>query len=187
MTGEDLPVLEGRYSRLSQFGFGVVFLIFLYGGIGMVLGFIAIEDGQRLQQIVIGLVFLVLAAGFGLATTRMFMALRKPVLTLDRNGLWDRRLTTAPIPWTAIARIEAVEPGFVERILLPGAYKGTLAVHVRPEAWDAITFASRFWEWLNLLLFAGRGRLRLFYRALDLPYQTLIAALEHFSVIERRR
>lgn len=175
---DDVPALSCRYSRWSFFAFGAVFLILGYGGVGMVSGLIAVQDDQRTQQILIGLGFLALAAGFGSAIGAMIRSAGAPVLTLDRHGFWDRRLTTAPIPWPAIARIEGIEPSLIERLVMPAGRTGTLFIHIRPDWRDRIAFAPTWSIRFQRPFFTKKGRLRVFHKTLDIPYSSLRAALE---------
>lgn len=175
---DGFPVLNCHYSRLSRLSFGTAFLILGYGGVGMVTGLIATGDNQRLQQILIGLCFLALAGAFGFAFVQMIRAIGRSVLTLDNGGLWDRRLTTAAIPLAAIARIENIEPSFLERLIIPSGRNGRILIHIQPDWWDRLSLRT---DWVTRMLgriFAGRGRLRLFHKTLDIPYLALIGALE---------
>jgi hypothetical protein len=174
---DDLDELTFRYSRRAYLGFGIGFLILAYGGIGMVLALIPAEAGQRSQQIAIGLAFLAVAALVGVLFVKLILAAGKPVLTLDGNGLWDRRLTTAPIPWSAIAQIERIDPSFFERMILLGSSSGKILVRIRENEWDRIPFIHNYQKSLHAMLLAGEHGLRIFHKALDSRYPLLSAAV----------
>ena len=85
----------------------------------MVFGLIGAETADRMQQVLIGLVFLAGAIACALPFVRMFLTGSDPVLIVEPSGIWDRRLTREPIPWSAIARIEGIAPSFMERLAMP--------------------------------------------------------------------
>ncbi len=185
---DEFPQLHYSYSRRAYLGFATGLLILVYGGIGMVAGLIAVEAGQRTQQIMIGWCFLALAAVVGVLLIRMIRAAGKPVLTLDRDGLWDRRLTTAPIPWTAIAGIERVDTSFFERMILLGSQSGKLLVRIAPKEWDRIPFIHKYQGTAHALFLAGENRLRIFHKALDTRYpQLFVASAETWRIARERR
>ncbi|MBU1175212.1 MAG: hypothetical protein KKH72_07385 [Alphaproteobacteria bacterium] len=174
---QTFPSLAIPYSRLSRLGFGVAVLILGYGGVGMATGLIAIEESGRLQQIWIGIGFLACALICAVPFVVLFRTGSRPVLSVDPTGIWDRRLTTAPIPWTSIARIEGIAPGFMERLVMPGSKAGKILLHIAPDAWDSLPFAHRHVASLHGWLLAGRGRLRILHGALDARFPLLMDAL----------
>ncbi len=185
---DDLPDFTIGYSRRTFFGYGVAFLILAYGGVGMVSGLIAVDAGQRFQQILIGLVFLVLAVCIGVFLFSMFRMMGKPVLILKDDGLWDRRLTVKPIPWSDIQSIERVEPGMVERLVLLGGMTGKIVICVVPEARDRIGFVHPWQAFLHAFVLAGDGRLRLIHKPLDAQYAQLSALLmQKWQIAHGRR
>lgn len=174
---EDFPVYATRYSKLSRLGFGIAFLILGYSSIGMMTGLIAVEADQRLQQVLIGLCFLALAIGCAIPLAIMFRSGAKPVFSLDHDGVWDRRLTTEPIPWSLIAEVQRFEPGFVERLVTPSGRGGKIILHIAPDAWDRIPFTHAFVGPLHTGLLAGSNRLRIFHGTLDTSFQALAGVL----------
>ena len=95
------PSIEIPYSRLSRLGFGIAMLILGYGGVGMVFGIISADAGQRLQQIWIGIAFLACAAVCAWMFIKMFRTGALPVLVIDDQGIWDKRLTRRTDPVVA--------------------------------------------------------------------------------------
>lgn len=177
MSEPTFPELNCRYSRLSRLGFGIVFLIFGYGGIGMVFGLVEIEADGRMQQLLIGLVFLAIAAGFGLAGFEMLRAGAQTILSFGREGLWDRRLTRDPIPWAGIDVIKGAEPGFLERLVIPGKTRGAIVIGLKPGAMQGNDFV---WSWsalYNRVRYPRRNKLQIFHRSLDISHATLTTAL----------
>ena len=174
---DGFPALAIPYSRLSRLGYGIAVLILGYGGVGMVFGVIGGEAAERGQVALIGLAFLAGAAICLVWFVRMFAAGTDPVLIIDRNGIWDRRLTKAPIAWTAITRIEGIAPGFMERLLMPGSQAGKIILHIAPEARPGLEMANIYAGPLHEWLFAGSGRLRIFHGAIDARFPYLMDAL----------
>ncbi len=177
MSEPTFPELSCRYSRLSRLGFGIVFLIFGYGGVGMVFGLIEITAEGRQQQVLIGLLFLAIAAGFGLAGYGMFRAGAQTILSLDREGLWDRRLTSAPLPWSQIEIVKGPEPGFLEQLVIPGKTRGSIVIGLKPGAMDGNAFV---WSWsglYNRIRHPRRSSLQIFHRTLDISHATLTTGL----------
>ncbi len=177
MSEPKFPELTSRYSRLSRLGFGIVFLIFAYGGIGMVFGLVDVEPDERMQQVLIGLLFLAIAAGFGFAGFEMVRAGAQTILSIGPEGLWDRRLTSAPLPWSGIEMVKGPEPGFLERLVIPGKSRGTIVIGLTPGAMDGNEFV---WSWstlFNRLRYPRRDRVQIFHRTLDMSHATLSTAL----------
>lgn len=168
-------------SRRGFFGYGVGVLILAYGGFGMVTGFIAADPQSRGMQIGFGLVFLALALGTGLILFRLFRMLGREVLTIDANGVWDRRLTQAPIPWSAIESIERVEPSFIEKLVLVGGQGGKIVLHIAPSFWPRISFSEAWIEAVHTNLLAGPNGLRIFHKPLDMSYLQLNLAIEELQ------
>lgn len=179
MTVDEFPSISFHYSRLSRFAFGAVALILAYGGVSAVLGLMPADPDQRSLQIVIGLVFAAVAAGIGFMAVRMYAAGGNPVLTLDRNGLWDRRLTIAPVPWADITEIEGVEAGFIESLVMPSRRSARIIAHIAPEAWGRLAFAQGLSAGLFRRLAVRNQRLQISHVSLDIGYRPLIAAIAH--------
>ena len=174
---DGFPALAIPYSRLSRLGYGIAVLILGYGGVGMVFGLIGGETAERGQVLLIGLAFLAAAAICLVFFFRMFATGTDPVLIVDRAGIWDRRLTRAPIPWAAITRIEGIAPGFMERLLMPGSQAGKIILHIAPDALARLPLTNAFVRPLHEWLLAGSGRLRILHGAIDARFPYLMDAL----------
>ena len=177
MSEPNVPELTCRYSKLSRLGFGVVFLIFAYGGVGMVFGLVEVAPDERMQQVLIGLLFLAIAAGFGFAGFEMVRAGGQTILSIGAEGLWDRRLTSAPLPWSGIELVKGPEPGFLERLVIPGKSRGTIVIGLKPGVMDGNDFT---WSWstlFNRVRYPRRDKLQIFHRTLDMSHSSLSTAL----------
>ena len=171
------PSLLIPYSKLSRLGYGIAVLIFAYGGIGMVFGLIGTDTADRTQQMLIGLVFLAASLACAIPFVRMFRTGADPVLIVDPAGIWDRRLTRAPIPWSAIERIEGIAPSFMERLVMPGSKAGKVLLHLTPDAVTGLAFNNTYVGPLHFWLLAGPSKLRIFHSALDAQFPLLMDAL----------
>lgn len=171
------PSLFIPYSKLSRLGYGIAVLILGYGGIGMVFGLIGGETTDRMQQVLIGLVFLAGAIACALPFVRMFLTGADPVLIVEPSGIWDRRLTREPIPWPAIEKIEGIAPSFMERLAMPGSKAGKVLLHLTPEAAATLPFNNAYVGPLHFWLLAGPQKLRIFHSALDAQFPFLMDAL----------
>jgi len=185
MSEPSFPELTCRYSRLSRLGFGVVFLIFAYGGVGMVFGLVHVEPDERMQQVLIGLLFLAIAAGFGLAGFEMYRAGIETILSIGAEGLWDRRLTQGPLPWSEIEIVKGPDPGFLERLVIPGKTRGSIIIGLKPGVMEGNDF---IWSWsglYNRMRYPRRGKLQIFHRTLDASHATISTALAIAVATER--
>ena len=169
--------LTSAYSKRAFFGFAAGFLILAYGGVGMVAGFIEADAGERLQQSAIGMAFLAGALVVGAIALKFYKARNLTVLSIDDAGVWDRRLTRAPIPWSAIAEIRRIEPSFMERLALLGMQGGKLMIDIRPEAFADITPSEPWVVPLHRYLLAGPFQFRIVHRTLDVTYPLFAASL----------
>lgn len=152
-------------------------LILGYGGVGMILGIISADEGQRLQQIWIGLAFLAGALICVVPFVRMFRAGAMPVLLVDETGIWDKRVTARPVPWAAITGIEGIAPGFMERLLMPGSQAGRILIHVAPEAYPELDFIDPATAALHRWLLAGDKSFRILHGAIDARFPLLMDVL----------